>query len=172
MYLSLTDNYNHTSMHDNRRQLCTNQIKKIHIERLSPGGYEKGPYALRYNLDKEVDKERLHQNYLTFMLNSCSFTPHIKRDVADLKYVQSKSEYFKSDNSKMMIFIDLRQDRGYTGQLNPAVNGLDPIIQIDLKNSTIAPTSFVVLSVFPASIGLQANAQSHEYKYNPIGLKS
>lgn len=172
LYLQLTDNFNHTSMHDNRAQLCTSLIQRVKILRVSPGGDEKDPFNLDYDLGNEISKEELYSNYLSFLEDECSFIPNDKRDLNDLKYIQKKSEYFAASNSKMMLFIDLRQDKGYAGMLNPAINGLDPMVELELKSATIAATSFCVLSVYPASMALVSSAPNHEYKYNPGVLKA
>ena len=169
--MQLTANYLHDSMHDNRGHLTTNAIGKIKVSKLPVPNNSRQVQTIEYDLSSEQHRFELYKNYLTFVSGGSSAFPHDVRDVGDFKYIQSMTDFFRPGNSKFMIVLDLRTDRGILGEDNSTVLATDPTVELTFREALPAPTTIQIVSIYDASYNMVNTGTGTLYTYNPEAKK-
>ena len=92
--------------------------------------------TVRYDSSNDLQKHLLCKQFVAWHTNGCSTAPFM--DFASNPIAQElkdKSDYF-GDDSDEKIYIDLRDRRGYTSELDkPSQNDSEMTITIELKNA-------------------------------------
>ena len=125
----------HLTLYDSYNVECTaKMIKSLEFANISK--QYSATNMLKYDTSNDLQKHLLWKQFLAWLIDGCSNAPvteFINNLVA--QELLGESEYF-SDDSDERLYVDLRQSRGYTNELEkPTRNDSKMTITIETKNS-------------------------------------